>query len=263
MEGKVAIVTGSARGTGAVIARLLASEGARVVVSDVLDDRGEAVVKEIGAAAIYQHLDVRQEQDWNAAVERAIDSFGKLNVLINNAAILLIKSMSDTSRSELLRLIEVNQVGPFLGIRAVIDPMKAAGGGSIVNVVSTDGVKGMNGVGAYASTKWALRGITKVAAMELAQYRIRVNNVCPEAGNYEMGAPFIPKGVDPKWAAEMNAAKILKPPSGYTLDDHILDVARTVMFLASDECPTATAADFVVDGGLTAGYIQPGIPGAD
>ena len=121
----------------------------------------------------------------------------------------------------------------------------------------------MNGVSAYASTKWALRGITKSAAMELARDGIRVNAVCPEAGNFEMSAPFLPAGVEPRAAAEGNLERLLRPPPGYRMEDHVLDVARTVLFLASDECPTATAADFIVDGGMTAGYIQPGIPGGD
>ena len=120
----------------------------------------------------------------------------------------------------------------------------------------------MNGVVAYASTKWALRGITKAAAMELARDRIRVNAVCPEAGNHEMTAPFMPPGVDTRLAASHNLGQLLRPPEGYTIEDHVRDVARAVLFLASDDCPTATATDLVVDGGLTAGYIQPGLPGS-
>jgi 3alpha(or 20beta)-hydroxysteroid dehydrogenase len=149
-----------------------------------------------------------------------------------------------------------------LGIQAVAAPMRANGGGAIVNVASSDGVKGMNGVVGYASTKWALRGITKSAAMELARDRIRVNAVCPEAGNHEMTAAFLPAGVDVRAAAEYNIGQLLPPPEGYRLEDHVCDVARAVLFLASDDCPTATAMDLVIDGGLTAGYIQPGLPGA-
>ncbi|MCH2172717.1 SDR family oxidoreductase [Myxococcota bacterium] len=263
LAGKAALVTGAARGTGAAIARLFASEGARVMLADVRDEAGRAVADEIGEAAVYRHLDVRLEADWAAAVEAALEAFGRLDILVNNAARLIIKAMVDTTPEEVLELVEVNQLGPYLGIRAVTPSMRAAGGGSIVNVCSSDGVKGMNGVTAYASTKWALRGITKSAAMELARHAIRVNAVCPEAGNFEMSAPFLGEGVDPQQAAEANAGQLLRPPPGYSMHDHILDVARTVLFLASDECPTATAADFVVDGGLTAGYIQPGIPGAD
>ena len=174
-----------------------------------------------------------------------------------------IASIADTTPADMERLFRVNQLGPFLGIRAVSGPMREAGGGSIVNVVSSDGVKGMNGVCAYASTKWALRGITKSTAMELARHRIRVNAVCPEAGSAEMSAPFLPEGVDPVMASEMNLNQLLEPPAHYRLADHIDDIARTVLFLASDDCPTATAADFIIDGGLTAGYIQKGIPGGN
>ena len=261
MDGKVAIVTGAARGTGAEIVRLFAAEGARVLASDVRHEQGEALAAELGAAVIYQPLDVTRSQDWEAAVARALEAFGKLDVLVNNAAVLHIGSLQETGPEDLERLFRVNQLGPFLGIRAVAAPMRAGGGGSIVNVASSDGVKGMNGVVGYASTKWGLRGITKAAAMELACDRIRVNAVCPEAGNHEMTAPFLPEGVDSRMAAEQNAGRLLKPPEGYGLDDHVRDVARAVLFLAGDDCPTATAADLVVDSGLTAGYVQPGLPG--
>jgi 3alpha(or 20beta)-hydroxysteroid dehydrogenase len=263
MEGKVAIVTGAARGTGAAIARLFAEEGAQVVIADVRDELGEAVASEIGTAAVYQHLDVRYEADWAAAITATRERFGAVNVLVNNAAILKLASLEETSREDLLSIIEVNQVGPFLGIQAVAPVMREQGGGSIVNVASTDGVKGMNGVIGYASTKWALRGITKSSAMELAKSRIRVNAVCPEAGSWEMSAPFLPEGVDPIAAVEYNADSLLRAPEGYGVEERIGDVARTVLFLASDDCPTATAADFIVDGGMTAGYIQKGAPGAD
>jgi 3alpha(or 20beta)-hydroxysteroid dehydrogenase len=277
MEGKVAIVTGAARGTGAAIARLLVEEGACVLLSDVRDEPGEALAAELGPAAAYRRLDVRSESDWQAAVDDARSRFrgvgaggaagapdgaaGRIDVLVNNAAILKIASLAETTPDDLRALFEVNQLGPFLGIRAVAPVMREQGGGSIVNVASSDGVKGMNGVVGYASTKWAVRGITKAAAMELARHRIRVNAVCPEAGNPDMSAPFLPEGVDPVLAAEYNADRLLRSPEGYTFDDRVRDVARAVLFLASDDCPTATAADIVIDGGLTAGYRQPGAPG--
>jgi 3alpha(or 20beta)-hydroxysteroid dehydrogenase len=262
LEDKVAIVTGTARGTGAVIARLFVEEGASVLLSDVRDEMGEKIAAELGPTAAYRHLDVRSEADWQAAVDDVRGRFGgRIDVLVNNAAVLKIASIEDTGPEDLRALFEVNQLGPFLGIRAVAPVMREQGGGSIVNVASSDGVKGMNGVAGYASTKWGLRGITKATAMELARHRIRVNSVCPEAGSPEMSAPFLPANVDPAVAAEANADQLLKSPEGYTFEDRIRDVARTVLFLASDDCPTATAADIVVDGGLTAGYRQPGIPG--
>jgi 3alpha(or 20beta)-hydroxysteroid dehydrogenase len=262
MDGKVAIVTGSARGTGAAIARVLVEEGARVMLSDLRHEQGEALAEELGESAIYQPLDVSSLDAWELAVARTLEEFGKLDVLVNNAAILHIGAIEQTRPEDVERLFRVNQLGPLLGIRCVAGAMRANGGGSIVNIASSDGIKGMNGVAAYASTKWALRGITKAAAMELARDGIRVNAVCPEAGNPDMSGPFLPPGVDAQAAAEHNLGQLLRPPPGYTVEDHVRDVARTVVFLASDECPTATAADFVIDGGLTAGYIQAGLPGS-
>ena len=263
MNDKVAIVTGAAQGTGAAIARLLAGEGATVILGDVQAESGAAMAASIGDRAEFEALDVSEEADWNRVVSLTLERHGRIDALVNNAAVLHIGSIAETTPDDMLRLVRVNQLGPFLGIRAVSGPMREAGGGSIVNVVSSDGVKGMNGVCAYASTKWALRGITKSTAMELAKDRIRVNAVCPEAGSAEMTAPFLPKGVDPVMASEMNLNRVLEPPDHYRLTDHIDDVARTVLFLASDECPTATAADFIIDGGLTAGYIQKGLPGSN
>ncbi len=263
MDGKTCIVTGAAQGTGAVIAELFVQEGATVILGDVQDVAGEATAARLGARAAFCHLDVSEEADWADVVESTLAVHGRIDALVNNAGILKIASIEDTTPDDLLRLVKVNQLGPFLGIRAVAGPMKTAGGGSIVNVVSSDGVKGMNGVAAYASTKWGLRGITKSTAMELARHRIRVNAVCPEAGSAEMSAPYLPDGVDPVFAAEFNLKQRLKPPKGYRLADHIGDVARMVLFLASDECPTATAGDFVIDGGMTAGYVQAGLPGSD
>jgi 3alpha(or 20beta)-hydroxysteroid dehydrogenase len=259
---KVAIVTGAARGTGAAIARLFIEEGARVLLSDVRDEMGQEVADALGANAVYQHLDVRDEAGWSAAVDAACGHFGgRIDILVNNAAILKIASIADTGPDDLRALFEVNQMGPFLGIRAVAPVMQAQGGGAIVNVASSDGIKGMNGVVGYASTKWGLRGVTKACAMELSRHRIRVNAVCPEAGSPDMTAPYLPDGVDPAMAAEHNADQLLRSPEGYTFDDRIRDVARGVLFLASDDCPTATAADLVIDGGLTAGYRQAGVPG--
>ncbi|MCE2392554.1 MAG: SDR family oxidoreductase [Proteobacteria bacterium] len=260
MQEKVALVTGAARGTGEQIARLLAAEGARVLVSDVLDEAGEAVAAAIGSDAVHVRLDVSLPEDWERAVGLAQERFGRLDVLVNNAARLKIQTIADTTPEDLLDLVRVNQLGPLLGIRAVTEPMRRAGGGSIVNVVSTDGLKGMNGVAAYASTKWALRGITKAAAMELAKDRIRVNAVCPEYGSLDMSAPFVD---DIERAEADNATRLFPGPPGYTNLDRMLDVARTVLFLATDECAMSTGADFVVDGGITAGHLQPDIAGSD
>ena len=207
LDGKVAIITGAARGTGALTARLFAKEGARVVLADVLDEPGAAVARAIGANAHFIHLDVTTEPHWERAVEETALRFGRLDVLVNNAAVLHMSAIADTTPEAFLRVVQVNQLGTFLGIKSVIEPMKAAGGGSIVNVASVDGLRGQNGIVAYASSKWAVRGITRVAALELGRFGIRVNTVCPEAGSAEMVQPYMPPGVpgregDPAHAAD-------------------------------------------------------------
>ena len=180
LEGKVALITGAARGQGAAEARLFAQRGAKVMLCDLLDDEGQAVAAEIGANAAYMRLDVTSESDWKKVVQATVDKFGKLNVLINNAGIITtVKEVGDTSLDDYMKVINVNQVGVFLGMREVVGPMKTAGGGSIVNISSIDGLIGMYGATAYCATKFAVRGMTKVAALELGKYGIRVNSLHP------------------------------------------------------------------------------------
>lgn len=262
MRGKVAIVTGAAQGTGAAIARLFAAEGGRVVLADVKQEAGEALARSLGPNARFVRLDVRVPDDWQAGVRAAVEAFGGVDVLVNNAAILLLAPLTQTSREDFLRIVEVNQLGPFLGIQAVVEAMKSRGGGSIVNISSSDGIKGMNGVAAYASSKWAVRGLTKCAAMELGRYRIRVNAICPEAGNPNMSAPFLPGNRDLTGVPHQMMQAILKSPDHVGPESRVEDVARMALFLASDESLSCTAADFVVDAGLWAGTYQKGVPSA-
>lgn len=259
---KTAIITGAAQGTGEVIARLFAQEGARVVLGDIQDDRGKEIATEIGGSAEYVHLDVRQESDWASAVAVAEQSFGGVDILVNNAAILLLQAFDKTTRDDFLRIIEVNQLGPFLGMQAVLPSMKTRGGGSIVNISSTDGIKGMNGVAAYASSKWGVRGLTKSAAIELGRYAIRVNAICPEAGNPNMSAPFFPGNPDLTDVPHKMMQQILKAPEPAIPGSRLMDVAKMALFLASDESQSCTAADFVVDAGLSTGAFQKGVPTA-
>jgi len=262
LEGKVAIVTGAAQGTGAVTARLFVEHGAKVVVADIQQDKGSELAQSLGPEAVFSPLDVRREKEWAATVALAESTFGGLDVLVNNAAVLLLAALPSISRADFLRVVEVNQLGPFLGIQASLDAMIKRGGGSIINISSTDGIKGMNGVSAYASSKWGLRGITKSAAIELGKHAIRVNAVCPEAGNPNMSAPFIPGNPDLSDVPHQMMQHVLKARPEVEATSRLSDVAHMTLFLASDESQSCTGADFVVDAGLTAGTLQKGAPGA-
>ncbi len=260
LDGKVAIVTGAARGTGEATARLFVREGARVALADVIDDSGESAAKALGDAAIYLHLDVGSESDWQRAVESTVGHFGSLDVLVNNAGVLHMAAITDTELSDFERVIRVNQVGTFLGVKSVVAAMKRAGGGSIVNISSIDGLQGKNGLVAYSSSKWAVRGITKVAALELGKFGIRVNAVCPEAGSGDMISPYIPDGIDVEQIAK-HGQRLLVYQKERSIGDRIDDIARLVCFLASDESLSCTGGDFPIEGGNTAGRIVRGAPG--
>jgi 3alpha(or 20beta)-hydroxysteroid dehydrogenase len=243
LDGRVAIVTGAARGTGAVTAGLLVDEGARVVLADVLDNEGEKVAKQ------------------QRAVEHALARFGSLDVLVNNAAVLHMAAIDETPLADFQRVINVNQVGPFLGIKWVTAPMRKAGRGSIVNVSSIDGLQGHNGCVAYCASKWAVRGITRVAALELGRFGIRVNCVCPAGGGPEMIRPFVPEGIDVELIASYDVRR-LASQKGRSIDERLEDVAKMIVFLASDDAASCTGADFPVESGNTAGAITKGAPGA-
>ena len=251
MNGKVAIVTGGARGLGEATVRLMVEEGAKVVIGDILDEPGEALAKELGADAVFLHMDVTEQSDWDAAIARA-QEFGPLNVLVNNAAVVLMKAITDTTDEDYLRVFRINQFGTFLGIRSVIGPMKEAGAGSIINVSSIDGLHSAAGLCAYSSTKWAVRGLTKNAAIELGQYDIRVNSVHPGGMYTEMGGS--------EFASEevMNKTTYRKYPIPRV--GRPVEVAQVILFLATDEASYSTGAEFVADGGWFAGMRNPNMP---
>ena len=244
LHGKVALVTGAARGQGAAIARAFAAEGADVVLSDVADEDGKLVADEIGSRARYVHHDVTDESSWAEAVRTTVDVFGKLNVLVNNAGILLWSPMHRVSLDDYMKVVRVNQVGCFLGMQAAIRPMRDAGGGSIINQSSTSGLEGMAGVISYSASKFAVRGMTKTAAIELGRFGIRVNAVCPGGINTQMGNPFAQEGEELERNYEMNPIPRIGRPE---------EVAGLMVFLASDESSFCTGGDFVVDGGYTIG----------
>lgn len=244
---KIALVTGAARGLGASVARRLAAEGAKTVLTDVLDAEGEALAAEIGAGAIFVHLDVSSESEWQQAVAAARARFGTTpQVLVNNAGIYRTMPLEEISTAEYLKVVSINQLGCFLGMRTCAAPMREAGGGSIVNIASTAGIEGVGGALHYTATKHAVIGMTKVAALELGPARIRVNAVCPGA----MATPLIAE-VYGTSTSNLLAMHMPNAPLGRMGSPD--EVARTVVFLASDESSYTTGSAFVVDGGLTAG----------
>ena len=241
LAGKVALITGAARGQGAAEARLFAAEGASVLLGDLLDEAGAALAAELGAAAAYLHLDVTREGDWRHAVGTARARFGRLDVLLNNAGILRPGPIETLPLADFEAVLRVNQIGCFLGMQAAIPAMRVSGGGSIVNVSSIAGMRGRAGLVAYVASKWAIRGMTKTAALELGRDGIRVNAILP-------GAIDTPMIGGPEFSAE-RAAHVAKLPVSRIGEP--VDVARLALFLASDESAYGTGAEFVIDGGAT------------
>jgi 3alpha(or 20beta)-hydroxysteroid dehydrogenase len=251
LAGKTAIVTGGANGMGEATVRLFVEHGARVVIGDIAQEQGSALADELGDAAVFCRMDVTAEADWAAAVAVA-EALGPLNVLVNNAGILHMASILDTTAEDYMRVVRINQLSAFLGIRAVINPMKAAGGGSIINVSSIDGLHSAPGLAAYSSSKWALRGLTRTAAIELGQYGIRCNTVHPGGIFTEMGG----KGLISE--EEMNKSIYRDFPIPRVGQPE--EVANVTLFLATDEATYSTGSEFVADGGWFAGMRRPGMP---
>ena len=253
LKDKVAIVTGGARGMGAATVRLFVAEGAKVLIADVLDQEGEALAKELKGSALFVHHDVSDEASWNSAIEKTAAAFGGIDVLVNNAGVLLFKTIADTTKADFERVISINLAGTFLGVKLVGAHMVERRRGSIVNISSADGMKGANGLGAYCSSKWGIRGLTRVAAMEYGHKGVRVNSVHPGGIDTAMGNPY----------AEAKAA--VNKRYGMVPMQRVGDpeeVARTSLFLASDESSYLCGAEIAVDGGMLTGQYYVGFPGA-
>jgi 3alpha(or 20beta)-hydroxysteroid dehydrogenase len=236
VDNKVVLISGGSRGMGAAHAEALVSEGARVVIGDILDEEGRAIADKLGESAHFEHLDVTDPDGWTAAVAAALERFGRLDALVNNAGIVKMGPLRGSAVSDWQRLLDVNLTGPYLGMRAAVEPMIACGGGSIINISSVEGLAGSAHLHGYVAAKFGLRGVTKSAAVELAQYNIRVNSIHPGLVHTPMS-----KGVTEDFMAPIPMRRGALPA----------EVSAFVLFLVSDESAYATGAEFVVDGGLT------------
>ena len=240
LDGKVCLITGAAKGQGESEARLFADEGAIVWLTDVLDADGERVASEIGGT--YRHLDVRDEPAWSALVAEIVDTHGRIDALINNAGIFATGRHFEIDPEEFSRIMDVNCLGVFLGMRAVSPVMRDADSGSIVNISSLAGLRGGAGAFAYHTSKWAVRGMTKAAAVENGRRHVRVNSIHPGLIDTDMMAQLP--------GAEDERRMTRRIPLGRAAEAD--EVARLALYLASDESSYSTGSEFIVDGGLNA-----------
>lgn len=241
LDGKVALITGGARGQGAAEGKLFASEGAAVVLTDVLDADGEKTANGIGGR--YLHHDVTSVEEWDRVVHEVMERHGRLDVLINNAGIWITGRLQDTPLADYRRVIEVNQIGVFLGMQAAAKPMLAQRSGSIINISSVAGLRGAATGFAYGASKWAVRGMTKTAARELGPHGIRVNSIHPGLIETAMlhQLPGIDSGETDRYLRNIPLGRVAEAD----------EVAKLALFLASDESSYSTGSEFVIDGGMT------------
>lgn len=241
LAGKVALVSGGARGLGEAMVRAMVAQGARVVVGDLLDEEGEALARELGDAAAFTHLDVTSRDDWARAVALTTERFGGLSVLVNNAGIASFGEIGEYPPEQWDRIIAINLTGVFNGIHAAVDALRASAPSSIINLSSTAGLQGYAALPGYTASKYGVRGLTKSVALDLGAHGVRCNSVHPGSVATPMTA-----GLD---ASQKHVAmhRVGQP----------VEIANLVVFLASDESSYSTGAEFVADGGETAG-LAPG-----
>lgn len=238
MQGSTVVVTGGARGIGAACARLLVAEGASVVVADVLGEEGRALATELGPRASYSELDVTSEDAWQRTVRDAEATYGAVTGLVNNAGVVHVDPIEKLAEADFRRVVDVNQVGVFLGMKSVIPAMKRAGAGSIVNISSIGGIIAFSNILGYTASKWAVRGMTKTAAQELGPFGIRVNSVHPGVITTEM-------------TQESDRSQGMADKQPLARQGTGTEIAQLVRFLLSDESSFSTGSEFVADGGYT------------
>jgi 3alpha(or 20beta)-hydroxysteroid dehydrogenase len=253
LRDKVAIITGGARGMGAATARLFAEEGARVIIADVLEADGEALAAQIGDVASFHRLDVSSEADWSALVDSVMTRHGRIDALVNNAAVVAFGPIVELTSDQIDRVLGINVKGVMLGLKHVGARMVEAGRGAIVNISSVDGLRGVNAVSLYSSSKWAVRGFTKSAAMEFSHRGVRVNSVHPGGVNTLMGNPQGLTGADANIGYERVPLQRIGEPE---------EIAAASLFLCSDDASYVTGAELAVDGGWSAGYYHHYLPAA-
>lgn len=253
MKGKVAVVTGGARGMGAATCRLMAREGASVVIADVLEQEGIALAGELGGIAVFHRLDVTNEADWATLVSDTMTRHGRIDALVNNAAVVTFGPIVELEAETIDRVLAINIKGAMLGMKHVGKVMADARRGAIVNISSVDGLRGSNSLSLYSSTKWAVRGMTKSAAMEFGPVGVRVNSVHPGGVNTPMGNP---QGLSGD-ALNRDYTRVPMQRIGEPEE-----IAAASLFLCSDEASYVNGAELSVDGGWAAGYYHPYLPAA-
>ncbi len=240
LDDKVALITGGARGQGASEAELFIEAGATVIITDVLDDVGAATAARLGDACTFIHHDVSFQDDWTKVVDSVLEQHGRIDVLVNNAGIFAMGGLNDTSMELWTKMLAINQTGVFLGMQAVAPSMQAQGSGSIINISSIAGMKSASMAHAYGATKWAVRGMTKSAAAELAPSGVRVNSVHPGIIATDMLDDFGP-GMRERMEERIPFGRVASAD----------EVGKVVQFLASDDSSYCTGHEFLVDGAMT------------